>query len=61
MSRAEITRTSRRWLFAARGPSVGSFDVAADGRLLMTRRADLLPGDEARVVLIQNWLAAIKK
>ena len=45
----------------ARGPSVASFDVAADGRLLMTRRADLLPGDEARVVLIQNWLAAIRK
>jgi len=38
-----------------------SFDVAADGRLLMTRRADPLPGDEARVMLIQNWLAAIRK
>ena len=45
----------------ARGPSVASFDVAADGRLLMTRKADPLPGDEARVVLIQNWLAAIGK
>ena len=45
----------------ARGLSFTSFDVAADGRLLMTRRADPLPGDEARVVLIQNWLAAIRK
>ena len=45
----------------ARGLSLTSFDVAADGRLLMTRRADPLPGDEARVVLIQNWLAAIGK
>ncbi len=45
----------------ARGPSLVSFDVAADGRLLMTRRADPLPGDEARVVLIQNWLATIRK
>ena len=45
----------------ARGLSFTSFDVAADGRLLMTRRADPLPGDEARVVLIQNWLAAIGK
>jgi len=25
---------------------------------LMTRRADPQPGDEARVVLMQNWLAA---
>ena len=45
----------------ARGVSLASFDVAADGRLLMTRRADPLPGDEGRAVLIQNWLAAIRK
>lgn len=43
----------------ARGLSFTSFDVAADGRLLMARRADPRPGDEARVVLIQNWVAAI--
>ena len=40
------------------GISFTSFDVAKDGRLLMTRRADPQPGDEARVVLMQNWLAA---
>jgi dipeptidyl aminopeptidase/acylaminoacyl peptidase len=40
------------------GLSFTSFDVAEDGRLLMTRRADPQPGDEARVVLMQNWLAA---
>jgi serine/threonine-protein kinase len=45
----------------ARGLSFSSFDVAADGRLLMTRAADPLPGDEARLLLIQNWLAAIRK
>jgi hypothetical protein len=39
------------------GISFTSFDVAKDGRLLMTRRADPQPGDEARVVLMQNWLA----
>ena len=42
----------------AHGISFTSFDVAEDGRLLMTRRADPQPGDEARVVLMQNWLAA---
>jgi hypothetical protein len=45
----------------ANGIVFPSFDVAADGRLLMTRRADPQPGDEARVVLMQNWLTAIKK
>ena len=37
------------------------FDVAEDGRILMTRRADPQPGDEARVVLMQNWRVAIRK
>ena len=45
----------------ANGISFTSFDVAEDGRLLMTRRADPLPGDEARVVLTQNWQAAVRK
>ena len=40
------------------GISFTWFDVAEDGRLLMTRWADPQPGDEARVVLLQNWLAA---
>jgi hypothetical protein len=34
------------------------FNVAEDGRLLMTRRANPQPGNEARVVLMQNQLAA---
>ena len=42
-------------------PSLSGFDVAADGRLLMTRVAPTAPGDEARLVLIQNWPGAIKK
>jgi hypothetical protein len=41
--------------------SFTSFDLAADGRLLMSRRAEPLPGDEARLVLVQNWMAATKK
>ena len=38
--------------------SFTSFEVAKDRRILMTRLADPQPGDEARVVLMQNWLAA---
>jgi hypothetical protein len=45
----------------ARGLTFTAFDVAADGRLLMTRRAGASPGDEARVVFVQNWVAAIIK
>ena len=40
-------------------PSISDFDVAADGRLLMTRKAAPAPGDEARAVLRQNWMAAL--
>jgi hypothetical protein len=46
---------------AADGTQFPLFDVSADGRLLVTRRADPQPGDEARVVLMQNWQAAIRK
>ena len=35
------------------------FDVAADGRLLMTRSAPQTEGDEPRAVLRQNWMAAL--
>lgn len=42
-------------------PSLSGFDVGADGRLLMTRKAPPQPGDEARAVLRQNWLAALGK
>jgi Tol biopolymer transport system component len=46
---------------AADGTLFPLFDVSADGRLLITRRADSQPGDEARVVLMQNWQATIRK
>jgi len=42
------------------GPSMSGFDVAADGRLLMTRSAPPAEGDEPRAVLRQNWMAALK-
>jgi hypothetical protein len=45
----------------ADGTSFPLFDVAKDGRILMTRRADAQPGDEARVVLMENWQAALRK
>jgi hypothetical protein len=44
-----------------RGPSLSGFDVAPDGRLIMTRPAPPVPGDEARLVLLQNWPASIKR
>jgi hypothetical protein len=43
------------------GPAIDGFDVAADGRLLMTRKAPAAPGDEGRAVLRQNWPATISK
>ena len=39
-------------------PSLNSFAVGADDRLLMMRVAPLSPGDAARMVLLQNWRAA---
>jgi hypothetical protein len=44
-----------------RGPALSGFGVAPDGRLIMTRSAPPAPGDEARLVLLQNWPASIKK
>ncbi len=43
------------------GLSFATFDVGADGRLLMGKKADPLPGDEARMVLIEHGLPALKK
>jgi hypothetical protein len=40
---------------------MSSFDVALDGRLLMTRRAPQDEGDERRAVLRQNWVAAVAR
>jgi serine/threonine-protein kinase len=37
------------------------FDIAPDGRLIVTRRVPVGPDDDARMVLTQNWFAAIKK
>jgi hypothetical protein len=44
-----------------RAVAVLGFAPAPDGRLLMTRHVPPAPGDAARAVLIQNWIAAIKK
>ncbi|HJR59933.1 MAG TPA: protein kinase [Vicinamibacterales bacterium] len=43
------------------GPSMDGFDVARDGRLLMSRRLALPSGSSSRVVLVQNWPAAIQR
>jgi hypothetical protein len=51
-------------LFAIGGagrPSMSGFDVAADGRLLMTRNAPQTEDDEPRAVLRQNWMAALAR
>ncbi len=42
-------------------PSLGWFDVARDGRFLMSRPVDRSVGNTRRLVLVQNWLAAIGK
>jgi dipeptidyl aminopeptidase/acylaminoacyl peptidase len=41
-------------------PTVAGFDVAADGRLLMTRVLPAAPGDGARIVLLQNWPLSVR-
>ena len=43
------------------GASMSSFDVAADGRLLMTQSAPPADGDEPRAVLRQNWMAVLAR
>jgi Tol biopolymer transport system component len=40
-------------------PSFDSFAVASDDRILMTRVAPASPGSTARLVLLQNWRAAM--
>jgi Tol biopolymer transport system component len=42
-------------------PNISAFAVATDGRLLMTRVAPRSPGDAARMVLLQNWRAAVAR
>jgi serine/threonine protein kinase len=46
---------------ATGGPSISGFDLSTDGRLLMTRSAPPLEGDEQRAVLRQNWMAALAR
>jgi serine/threonine-protein kinase len=43
------------------GPRIAGYDVAADGRFLMSRAIAPAPGEGQRLVLVQNWLAAMKK
>jgi hypothetical protein len=44
-----------------RAIAIAAFDTAPDGRLLVTRRVPPAPGDETRLVLLQNWQAAIRR
>ena len=44
-----------------RAVRISGFDVAPDGRLIMSRAVPVAPGDEARIVLLQNWPAAIRQ
>ncbi len=43
------------------GPTLGWFDVARDGRFLMSRMVAPAAGDARRLVLVQNWIAAMGK
>jgi hypothetical protein len=42
------------------GPQINSFEVSLDGRFLMTKPI-VSPGDENRLVLVENWTAAVKR
>jgi hypothetical protein len=62
---APLSIGAPRVLFTAGDPSSGApthsgFDVARDGRLLMTQVLLTAPGDEARLVLLQNWPMAAR-
>jgi hypothetical protein len=44
------------------GPHIDAFEVSPDGkRFLMTKPEVLSPGDENRLVLVQNWTAMMKR
>jgi dipeptidyl aminopeptidase/acylaminoacyl peptidase len=43
------------------GPSLGWFDVARDGRFLMSRPVDPAAENTRRLVLVQNWIVAMGK
>ena len=62
---APLSIGAPRVLVTAGDPSSGApthsgFDVARDGRLLMTQVLPTAPGDEARLVLLQNWPMAVR-
>jgi hypothetical protein len=42
-------------------PSLGWFDVARDGRFLMSRPVEQSAGDTGRLILVENWIAAMGK
>ena len=46
---------------ASNGPRIVGYDVAPDGRFLMWRPIAPAPGEGSRLVLVQNWLAAMKR
>ena len=44
-----------------RAITLSTFETAPDGRLLVVRRVPPAPGQETRLVLLQNWQASIRK
>jgi hypothetical protein len=43
------------------GPKIAGYDAAPDGqRFLMSKPVTPSPADATRLVLVQNWLAAVK-
>lgn len=44
------------------GPRIDGYDVALDGRrFVMSKPVAPAPGEGSRLVLVQNWLAGMKK
>jgi hypothetical protein len=43
------------------GPSIGWFDVARDGRFLMSRAEAPAAANTRGLILVQNWIAAMGK
>ena len=44
-----------------RALSIMAVETASDGRLLMTRRVPTPPSDQARLMLLQNWMGGLRK
>jgi dipeptidyl aminopeptidase/acylaminoacyl peptidase len=43
------------------GPHINSFEVSPDGKRFLMTKPIVSPGDENRLVLVQNWTAAMKR